>query len=343
MLQYCPTHGRFCNHKRMKKDAFFFRFPEKKTVTMISGFLGSGKTTLINHLIAQPLDKKVDVLVREYGAVAVDDTLLNMDKSRIHTFSGTSMHESKEEMLGHYLERIYDTEGQHYFDHLLVEASGAENAERLLKIFMQPNLRELYEMTGFVTVVDAKYGHLNLDEFSIAGEQLAFADLVVINKEELVDNEELESLKARIRRINPCAEILSTSYGELDYSRLDCAGVYRQLNQLDSVNAAQEGSSMDEIKSISLTADAPLAKEKVDLWIRELFDKYGEKILRAKGFFYLDGSDYIFEFQSVRTSFHSKTERKWKETEKPGSVVVLIGSELPDAVQLQESLNACTA
>lgn len=306
----------------------------RKKLNIVSGFLGAGKTTLLNRLLSEPGLGKVDVVLREYGSATIDDALLNLDSSRLHMYLGISMHNNPQSMLYNYLERLYDESPRHPFDRLLLETSGAEGVENLVRMFYTGNMPAHYELESFITLVDAQFGLLNLEEFSVAREQAAFADKLVINRCDLVSGEDIAELRRALREINPTAPIYKTSYAAVPVRELLEAG------DLD-ITTDSEAKGMDELGSVTLTTTLPLELEKVNGWIRALFSEYGKDILRAKGFFNIANSDYRFEFQAVRTTFHSKTDTLWPKNDVRKSVIVLIGRNLPDAAELKRTLLEC--
>ena len=101
-----------------------------------------------------------------------------------------------------------------------------------------------------------------------------------------------------------------------------------------------EVSPMDQIKTVALTETKPMDKEKINRWLDIIFRDKSMKLLRSKGFFYFAGSDYKFEFQGVRTSFHSKADRQWEEGEQRKSTVVFIGEGL-DESRLKQEFSEC--
>ena len=340
-MEYCMEHKRFCAHKPFN-GIYKIQMKDEKTVNIISGFLGAGKTTTVNALLSCPCDRKIDIVVREFGEISVDDQLVGLEKERIHTFFGVSTHVDQQTMLYNYLEGLYDRSDKHPFDHLLIERSGAESAENIVKMFFLPGLREHYRLGAFITTVDGEYGRLNLKEFRVAREQLAFADVVVINKMDCTDAEEAEQLKREIRYINPYAKLLLTSYGKLDPGEVMEVLPYEQLCGIEAAEFKNGGdNAVEEFKSVSLKVKEPLDLEKANRWLVDLFDRYGNTILRGKGFFNIADSDYRFEFQSVRKTFHSKTSDLWESEEEKQSIVVLIGTQLPDRAELQAGLEAC--
>lgn len=117
-------------HQRMRKHPVQRKIP----VVLIGGFLGSGKTTLANHVLAQPEEARTDVVVREYGLVSIDDKLMRVDSVRVRTISGATMHMEEQTLIYMVLDRLHD-ERYGKFDKLLLETSGTENPEELLQLF----------------------------------------------------------------------------------------------------------------------------------------------------------------------------------------------------------------
>lgn len=307
-------------------------------VTLIGGFLGSGKTTLVNHVLAAPEQARTDVLVREYGSISIDDKLIRVDSDRVHPSPGVSMHADEQTMLYMALDRLHD-ERFGKFDRLLLETSGTESPEFFVQLFMLMDMPMMYKLDGLITIVDAEYGDLNLNEYRQAREQIAFADVILINKTDLSDESRIASLEQRLRRINAIAEIKHSTYSCVDISEAGKTTLYQQLSK--AKQTVQEDIYMDGIKSIVLEINKPLDKLKVNAWLQNLFTENGTKILRSKGFFYFKDEDYRYEFQAVRKSFHSYAHDKWSENEERKTTVVLIGENLPEKNMLMETLSSC--
>ncbi len=336
----------------------------RKPVSIVGGFLGAGKTTLLNHLLNHRRDLRVEVIIREYGAVGVDDKMIEDRTTHVHLVSGVSIHHDPQLQLYWAMENIYarcDSGGTGNFswrdvdfDYLLMETSGLDNPEYLLQLFFLERLRDHYRLDSYVAVVDAEYGDLNLDEYRVAREQVAFADIILLNKIDLVDEATLSNLERRLSAINSVAAIYRTEYAKVDLGNVLNADRFEHLPTLsDLARAAAEGrrrkkevvavDSMDGIKTVVLSEGCPMDKDKVNEWIKDLFVNRGHKILRSKGFLDFAGSDYRYVFQGVRKTFHSKADRLWQPGEERGSVIVLIGEGLEDEADLQASFSACVA
>lgn len=312
----------------------------KKTVNVIGGFLGAGKTTLVNYILSYMIDKKIDVLVREYGAVSIDDMLINLKKENIHVFTNIHIHEDPQILLYHYFHKLHDKTLKNPFDHLLMEASGLDTPEGLIHLFFLGHMQELYQLGSYIAIVDAEYGQVNLNEYKVARHQIAFADVILLNKTDLADEEETDNLEKRIHSINSMAKIYRTQYGRVKLDNIMNIDLYKQLKDLSN-NSKEEENSVDNIKTVVLSNNRPMDKEKANEWIQNLFVTYGNKLLRSKGFFYFKNDDYKYEFQAVRKTYHSKADKRWEDNEERKSVVVLIAEGEIDSVMLQESFSLC--
>lgn len=323
-------------HQRMRKHPVQRKIP----VVLIGGFLGSGKTTLANHVLAQPEEARTDVVVREYGLVSIDDKLMRVDPARVRTISGATMHMEEQTLIYMVLDRLHD-ERYGKFDKLLLETSGTENPEELLQLFFLWDMPYMYELVSFIAVVDSEYGMLNLNEYRAAREQLGYADVIVLNKTDCASPEEIDELEWRVRSINSAAGIVRTTYCQLSSHELGSRSLYEQLKVLRETDSREGRIYMDPISSIVIEEELPLDKAKVNKWIQSLFEGHGSKILRSKGFFNFIGEDYRYEFQAVRKSFHSYAHDLWPDGEPRKSVIVLIGEDLPSQRELKQSLEEC--
>lgn len=323
-------------HRRVRRNF------EKRVipVTLIGGFLGSGKTTMVNYIAQKPEEARTDILVREFSPLSIDDQLIRVDRNRVHPSPGASMHLDEETVLYAALDRLHeDRYGK--FDRLLLETSGAESPELFLHLFFLWEMPNMYRLDGLVTLVDAEYGELNLDEFEAAMVQVAIADLLVINKTDLTDEKRLASLEKRLRRINVMAQIQRTTYSRAELDGIRTLSLYDQLRVLKK--ADDGGGHVDGIRSYLLEVAEPLDKQKTSDWINRLFVQHGDHILRSKGFVYFAGEEYRYEFQAVRKTFHSYAHDKWKDGEEKKTTIVLIGRELPCQQTLEEELLGCRA
>ena len=330
----------------------------RKPVTVVAGFLGAGKTTLLNHILTHQPNGRTEVIVREYGSFGVDQELIATEAVHILLIMAANLFVDPQTRLFWGLENLYSRcdkigTGQFTwqdvdFDRVLLESSGLDLPAHMAQLFYLEKLRDHFRLDAAIVVVDAEYGELTLDQYRLAREQAAFADVLLVNKADLADEATMSSLEARLRRINPLARIYRTEYTDvareqvLDVGLFDGVPGFDILADLDPSDEKGEG-RVDDIQSVVLTEFRPLDKAKLTEWLNALFDERGLDILRSKGFLYFSGYDHRFVFQGVRRTFHSKADRLWQPGEERKSTIVLIGEHLDDGPALQQGFSACVA
>jgi G3E family GTPase len=296
-----------------------------------------------------------EVIIREFGSVTVDDELIAEDAAaNILLVTGGCLFTDPQTTLYWTLENLYSrcdkTGGNDFswqdvdFDYLLLETSGLDVPEFLAGLFFLDHLRDHYRLDSYIVVVDAEYGELNLDEYRRAREQVAFADILLLNKIDLADEATIDRLERRLGRINVLARTYRTEYTRINLDKILNVRLYDAAPNIDGLSTAPiKEETVDDFQSVVLSETRPLDKEKVNAWIHGLFTARGNKILRSKGFLNFAGYDHRFVFQGVRRTFHSKADRRWRPDEERNSTIVLIGEGLEDAKELQRSFSECVA
>jgi G3E family GTPase len=183
-------------------------------VTVLTGFLGSGKTTLLNRLLTAQHGKRIAVIENEFGEVGIDHELVvNTDEEIFEMNNGCiccTVRGDLIRILGHLLKR------RDRFDYILIETTGLANPGPVAQTFvMDPEMQEQLRLDGIVTLVDARHIQQHLDESDEAQQQVAFADVMLINKTDLVSPAELDELEQRLRRMNAQAQLHRTHQAEL--------------------------------------------------------------------------------------------------------------------------------
>ena len=325
-------------------------------VTVLTGFLGSGKTTLLNHILtSMDHKKKFAVIENEFGEVGIDENILveSSEETIIEVMNGCiccTVRGDLTEALDNMHDRIKD------FDGVLIETTGlADPAPVAQTFFVDERVTERYYLDGIVTVVDAKHIIQHLDEEKPEGienesvEQLAFADRIMLNKIDLVDEDGLAEVESRIKSINAFAPITRTQNSIIDPNELINIGAFDLDRTLEMdpefLDTEAEHEHDDRVTSTSYKFVGELNVNRLQAWIGKLMREQGEDLFRYKGVLAVKGMDAKFVFQGVHMLFGGEFSEEiglWKEGEERECRFVFIGRDLdPDA--LQQGLMACQA
>ncbi|HLO84947.1 MAG TPA: GTP-binding protein [Nostocaceae cyanobacterium] len=310
-------------------------------VTVLTGYLGAGKTTLLNHILTYEHGKKVAVIVNEFGEVGIDNQLvIDADEEIFEMNNGCiccTVRGDLIRIIGNLMRR------RDKFDHLVIETTGlADPAPVIQTFFVDEDMQSQLSLDAVVTVVDAKHiwQHWEADE---AQEQIAFADVILINKTDLVTEEVLAELEKRIRSMNAIAKIYRTRNSELSMDALlgvQAFDLSRAL-EIDPNFLGEDAHEHDEsVYSVALVESGALDREKLHDWLSELLRTQGPDIFRMKGILNIAGEDDRFVFQGVHMIFDGKPDRPWKANETRKNELVFIGRNL-DETKLRKDFLAC--
>ena len=310
-------------------------------VTLLTGYLGAGKTTLLNRILTHEHGKKVAVIVNEFGDVGIDHQLIiNADEEIFEMNNGCiccTVRGDLIRIIGNLMKR------RDKFDHLVIETTGlADPAPVIQTFFMDEDVQAQTNLDSVVTVVDAKHisQHWDAEE---AQEQIAFADVVLLNKTDLVTTEELDVLERKIRGMNALAKIYRTHNAELEMDALLGIGAFdldRAL-EIDPDFLNETAHEHDEtVGSVAIVESGELDGIKLNEWISKLLQTQGPDIFRMKGILTIAGEDQRFVFQGVHMVFDGKADRPWKTGETRKNQLVFIGRNLNEA-QLREDFRGC--
>lgn len=270
----------------------------KIAVTIITGFLGAGKTTFINQILKKYPDKQFALVENEFGDVSIDTKL-------IKGLNASQMFELKQGCICCTISGEYElvllelAERFHNINHLLIETTGiADPAPVIRPFFSDENLNSVYQFNGTVCLVDTLNFNL-LPAREISLKQLAVADCILVNKSELLTATQKEKIQKEIFQINPLGKIHFSEFGNSPGFDLDSI-IHQQKFTADLSTVK---SIHSEITSQTLTFQTPLNKEQFAGWLSYTLDLYKTKIYRVKGILCFENEPYEFILQGVGGSF----------------------------------------
>jgi len=338
----------------------------KIPVTVLTGYLGAGKTTLLNRILTEPHGQKFAVIVNEFGEIGIDnDLVVDADEEVFEMNNGCICCTVRGDLV-RIIDGLMRRKGK--FDAIIVETTGlADPAPVAQTFFMDENVGAKTKLDAVVTVADAKWLKDRLKDAPEAKNQIAFADVIVLNKTDLVTPAELDEVEARIRGINPYATMHRTERAQVAIK--DVLG--RNAFDLDRILEIEpEFLTADdhdhdhhdhghdhghhhhhhglkhyhdeEMQSISMSSEKPLNPDKFFPWIQELVQTEGKDILRCKGILSFKDDDERFVFQGVHMILDGDHQRKWKDGEARISRAVFIGRHLPEE-KIRKGFESCVA
>ena len=308
-------------------------------VTVLTGFLGAGKTTLLNRILTADHGRRVAVIVNEFGEVGIDHHLLiSSDQEVVEMSNGCICCSVRGDLLRSLFQLL---EHREKFDTLMIETTGlADPAPVVQSFFIDDQIKSEYALNGVVTVVDAKHIFYQLSNSPEAKEQIAFADMVLLNKIDLINPEDLPELEFKLRNLNGAARVCQTRNSDVDIGTvLDLRGLDLEIkaSKHDHRHAHTE-----DIETVAIEVPGDLDGVKISQWFRELLAEFGERIMRMKGILNLRKDPDQFVFQGVHLLFEGRPGRAWAQNEERINRLVFIGRNLNKEKITQGFMNCIT-
>lgn len=341
---------------------------ERIPVTVLTGYLGAGKTTLLNHLLTQNHGYKCAIIINEFGAVSIDNQLVvGADEEILELNNGCLCCRVRGDLIKSLNDLI---NRKKRFDYVIIETTGLADPSPVAHTFMASELAENLRLDGIITVVDARHLEKELGDGPEPRAQIAFADVILLNKTDLVSPEDLARVEAHIKRINALAKIHRTQKSQIDVAKILNVKA-RELNaplpemhdehehhhdhedehdhvcdehcDHDHEHEHEHHHHHDEsVKSFYIEEDRPLDLPKLEAWLSELLKSLGENIYRSKGVLHIKGQPKRVVFQGVQMMFDSAPDRFWNAGEKRVSQLVFIGKDLDEA-KIRKEFEGCVS
>jgi G3E family GTPase len=331
-------------------------------VTVLTGYLGAGKTTLLNRILSENHGKKYAVVVNEFGEISIDNELIVESDEEVFEVNNGCVCCTVRGDLIRVVEGLMKRPGR--FDGILVETTGlADPAPVAQTFFMDEDVRDKVKLDAVVTVADAMFLIDRLGDAPEAQDQIGFADVVLLNKTDLVEPDKLAAVERRIRAINPHAAVHHTVRCELPLEQVLDRGAFdlERILTLDPEFLEEKGEHAhdhdhdrdhhdhdhhdhhhdDGVTSVSLRA-GELNPKTFFPWIDRITQEFGPDILRLKGILAMDGDDERYVLQGVHMIVEGDHQRAWRDGETRQSRLVFIGRNLDEAM-LKAGFDACSA
>jgi len=315
-------------------------------VTILTGFLGSGKTTVLKNILENRKSEKFAIIENEYGETSVDAELLftNEDQQIIEINSGCICCRVRGDLVEMLLRLMEKRDaGIIEFSRVSIETTGLADPAPVAQTFVaEEEISHHFYLDGIITVIDAVHGEVQLKAEHEAAEQVAFADRILISKTDLVDNNSLESLKTKLRHINVHAPIFDINFGKIDNDIIIGINSFslERVLKIEPEFLSDLSHEHDElVRSFVYNSSKPFAVNLIGSFFQRLVDRFGADLMRYKGILFYEGFENRVVLQGIHMLMSSDVGEPWGAEDRCSSIV-FIGRELPQA-QLERELDEC--
>ncbi|MCB9946658.1 MAG: GTP-binding protein [Rhodospirillaceae bacterium] len=301
----------------------------RRPATIVTGFLGSGKTTLLNRILTQQEGRKIAVIINEFGEISIDHQLVVSAEEEIIELNNGCLCCTVRGDLIRSVEDIFSR--YQHIDHLVVETTGLADPGPVIQSFLvDDRIQSRLTLDAVITTVDCKHIWTQLEHHE-AQEQIAFADIILLNKIDLVPAEEVARIEDKIRAMNPFAPIHRTQESDIALDRILGVGAF-DLDKILSIEPdflqEEEHEHDEDIGSICIVRPGVVDSSKFNKWIFNFVQQYGPDIFRMKGILDLDAEPRRFVFQGVHMTLDGRPGKPWQKNDTRTNEMVFIGRNL---------------
>jgi G3E family GTPase len=303
-------------------------------VTILTGFLGAGKTTLLNRVLTGDHGKKIAVIVNELGDIGIDDKFIARKEGDIvELTNGCICCTARDASMDVLFSLASRAKQGIAVDHVIIETTGLAKPASLCRFFLADSpLKAHYRLDGVVTVVDAFHGTSQLIQYPEAKEQVAVADLILLNKTDLSEEAQIHQLEEWLHGLNPTAPIVRGTKDSipldsiLNIGGFDLAGKAHVLEK----EHGHEHTHDRDITAIAIREERPLDRGTFLAWLTELVAMHGGDLLRYKGILQFSGDANRTILQGVHMIKEMDDGGPWPADATPATELVFIGRRLDE-------------
>ncbi|MDZ4743819.1 MAG: GTP-binding protein [Verrucomicrobiota bacterium] len=310
-------------------------------ISILTGFLGAGKTTTLNYILKEKHGYKIGLIINEFGAINIDNALIEKGDEEVLEMNNGCICCTVRTDLVKSIRKLFERKNQ--LDYIIIETTGLANPGPVAQTFFNiPELQKIVRLDSIITLVDAENFQKQFDVSATVEDQVRLGDFLVINKTDLVPMSDILTLERKLRELNPFARILKTQNGVIPLKEVLDVGVFdvNQKLQLepDLLNESHHHHDTDII-SFSYTTKKPFNLVKFETWVQSISEK--GRVIRSKGIIFVADEKRKAIFHGVNNRFSMYWDKEWLAGEEPFSQLVFIGPKIDQkslTAQLEETL-----